>query len=324
MGPYVIARLPNPIAPLSQESAAGFMNRLLSLNGGEIRDALNLAGANRRRNVSSADAAVFSSLSGVPKPWFDSRLPQEVARDRWTEVELFGLRWRCDWILRGQRQQVCPVCLVEGQHDRLEWDLLPYCACHIHEVLLQDSCQSCGKTIFPDRPSLEVCSCEGFISISSTEMIPAPPSLVRWCAWLASKLDPVGNLTPPSAGGGPALCDGASPDGAYRLVQALAGGPRAMRGEVMNGDSPWLSTASMAGLMTTGLAALEELAKGRRASRTPDKGTADALSEQVLRGVTGWDRALAAKLFAKLNVRAKWRTVRRCYHEQLDLFEERP
>lgn len=303
----------------------GFMSRLLASNCSNVKEALQLHRNVYRRHVRATDVALFSELAGVPKPWFEWRIPQSVERDRWTEFELFGHRWRSDWLLRGTHQQVCPHCLAESGFARLEWDLQPYVACHIHGTVLQDHCGDCGKAILPDRPSLDVCGCAGFITHHPPQAIAAPTVVVRWCAWLSAQLNPLAGPTSISADDGlPTLCAGCSPDGAYRLIQALAGGPRAFRGAQMDCATPWLSTSATLDVLQTGIETLECLARGTRPVRRPDKGAADGLAEQAVRGVTAWDRAAASRLANELNARSRWRNVKPAIHQQLELFEVRP
>jgi len=310
--------------PLGHEGAMGYMGRLLALNASNLREVLSMQGPGHRRHVLASDATLFSGLSGVPKPWFDWRLPQWVKRDRWSEVELFGHRWRSDWLLRDTRQQVCAKCIADHGYMRFEWDLQPYVACHIHGTVLQDACHTCGKAILPTRPGLEVCGCTGFLTSHQQPAEPAPEAVVRWSCWLACRLDPVAqSSTHEHNSDAPMLCDGASPDGAYRIVQAMAGGTREYKGARMTGLSPWLSTRCMVDLLNTGMETLEQLAKGARFGRPPDKACAGALAEQMHRGVTAWDRALAAQLLTDLRIKAR-RTRGRRYLEQMELFGDAP
>lgn len=313
--------LPIAAFPLAHESALGFLTRQLALNGSNVREALGLRDAGGRRHVVAEDAALFSALSGVSREWFDWRMPQRADRDRWSEVELFGHRWRSDWLLRDTRQQVCPTCLLEYGYARLEWDLQPYAACHLHGIVLQDTCRSCGKVILPVRPGLEICGCAGLLVSVRTSPMDAPEEVVRWSRWLSRQLDLQAVVNPGFQDLDlPMLCEGASPDGVYRLVQAMAGGPRDFKGAVLNGPGPWLSSLATVELLRTGIRTLEQLATGMSFERAPDKGCADALAQQMHRGVTAWDRALAAKLFHDLKIKARWRSRGRRLHQQMELF----
>lgn len=303
----------------------GYMARLLALNASDVKEVLLEHRARYRRHVLTPDVALFSELSGVPPDWFQWRIPRFVEGDRWTEVELFGLRWRGDWLLRGTHQQICPECLRERGFARLEWDLQAYAACHVHGIVLQDSCHGCGKAILPDRPALEVCSCTSFLTRHKAISTKAPTAVVAWSAWLSHAL--IGNdggRTENIDDGLPPPCGGSTPDGAYRLIQAMAGGPRAMRGEVMHGVSPWLSSSSTVQLLQVGLDAFRGFAAALQKGRGPDRGTADALAEQSVRGVSAWDRAIAGKLVASLQVRSRWRNMKPGYQHQLELFEGQP
>lgn len=314
--------LPVFCAPYDDEGAMSFINRALVRNASSVKDALQFHRKVYRRHVQASDAVLFSELTCLPPDWFAWRIPRNVARDRWTEIELFGMRWRNDWLLRGTHQQVCPQCLHEGGFCRLEWDLQAYAACHIHGVVLQDTCRACGKAILADRPSVEVCACGGCITSFPSDAPPAPEPVVRWCQWLSRRLTSATEM-PTEAGDAdvPALCAGCSPDGAFRLIQAMAGGPRGFKGALMESSTPWLNTETTVELLLAGLETLEAMALKTRRGRTHDKGSADALSEQAVRGVTPWDRATAARLAGVVGAKSRWRNVKPVIHQQLELFE---
>ncbi|MCX2864304.1 TniQ family protein [Paucibacter sp. PLA-PC-4] len=313
--------LPISAPPRQPESASGYMLRVLSLNGAHVKEAMAYCRTARSMRPLASDAELFAELTGVPVAWFHNRLPAPHTRDRWREVDLFGRRWRSAWLLRDLHQQVCPVCLREQGIARLEWDLMAYPACHIHKVLLQDMCWSCGRAISPRRPSLEVCNCGGFIAAATGETAAIDPALQAWVAWLSMQL-----LTDCSA---PQPTDleriapqvrGLSPDGAFRLIYSFAGGGKAFCGEQMLGGKTWLSSAQMAGLLRDGLAALQAPARG---VLLPTKaGTPSALAEQAEAGVTAWDRAVAAREVRRLKLGRRWRNaVPRCPQQQ-ELFED--
>lgn len=153
----------------------GLMLRLFEANGVSTRDALNLRRDAQRKHVLATDAEFFSQLSGLPASWFEWRLPVEKPNDRWTEVLLFGKRWRNDWLLRGVRQQVCPLCLDSNKRLRSLWDLQCYAACHVHGVVLQDVCSSCARSISPGRPGIEVCACGRYLTSRAQRPLAAPP-----------------------------------------------------------------------------------------------------------------------------------------------------
>jgi len=314
--------LPIPEAPPPEESAGGYMLRLLSLNGANVSEVLAMHRQSRRRHLHISDVELFSKLSGVSSDWFDHRTPRPYADDRWREVALFGFSWREDWLLRGQRQQICPLCLNERGIARLEWDLVAYSACHIHKVILQDTCRSCEGAISPDRPALDICNCGGFVAKNDNQTVAACESLVTWTAWLSHKLlstshasEPVElwQLTP--------QIEGSSPDGAYRIVHAFAGGVRAFRGELLRSAAPWLSSRQVSDLLTRGLRTLAAAA-GTSAVEGLAAGTPDALAEQAARGITATDRAIAARILRRLRVKVRRRHSDGRLRTQGELFED--
>lgn len=309
------------LVPHDGEGAMGFMLRLFELNAVSTRDVLSLRRDAQRKHVLAADSDFFSLLSGLPASWFEWRLPIEEARDRWKEVRLFGQNWRNDWLLRGVRQQVCPLCLGKDRRQHALWDLQCYAACHVHGIVLQDFCAACSCSISPDRPGMEVCACGSYLTNRKLAQVGAPRRVVAWSAWLAEQLrmGPATSLTksqlPPEWGR-------VSPDGTYRLIQAFAGGPRAFKGAVLHSVHPWLSSAATVELLDHGLRGCEGQQVGKLSLRSIDSGGAAALKEQSIRGVSVADREVALAVIAELGVHPRWRDVRERYQYQLQLFGE--
>lgn len=298
------------------------MLRVLAANGASPRELLALARGNTRRLVSMDDVRLFWSLTGVAERWFVDRIPAEVRGDRWVEIEIFGGRWRNDWTLRGQHCQVCPRCLVERGYAKLEWDLTAFVACCVHRCLLVDRCESCGRALQPTRPAVDVCSCGAFIEGgNSDEAADVDPVVLNWCRWLSeivlAGLAPQTPSTPPPA----ATLLGLSPDGAYRLTTSLGGGTREIRGAHLNSTSPWLSTRAVYTVLRTGLTSLRDIEAGRVPVLPSGLGCGDALSEQSVRGITAFDRQVAASMLNRLRLRSRWRNVKPVVHSQGDLFE---
>jgi hypothetical protein len=314
--------LPIEVQPADAESVTGYLLRLLALNGANVKEVLALHRRTHRKHLAVDDLSLFSALAGVPVPWFEHRTPRSVGQDRWMEFDLFGHRWRNDWLLRGLRQQVCPACIREHGFARMEWDLMPYTACHLHGIVLQDDCTACRNALAPDRPALEVCKCGHFLAKQREESCAAPEEILAWCSWLSGRVQAepdsrAGHAIP----GLPSSLVGTSPDGAYRLIHAFAGGPRAFRGERMESDRPWLSTQQVGDLVSKGLQALFSLEPSHSAVHL-GTGAADGLAEQSVRGITAWDRAVAGKLLRQIRLKPRWRNVSARFQHQLNLFEE--
>jgi len=315
--------LPLQVPPTESEGVVGLMLRLFELNAVSTRDLLVLHRDAQRKHVLASDADFFSRLSGLPRTWFEWRLPMAEVRDRWTEVMLFGHRWRNDWLLRGVRQQVCPICLAAGHRHLAIWDLQCYAACHVHRVVLQDLCAACSCSITPDRPGVEICACGRYLTGRKLTAVDAPPRVVAWSDWLAEQL----RLGPATSGMSgdwlPPEWGRVSPDGAYRMIQAFAGGPRAFRGALLNSVHPWLSSAATVELLDQGLRGWEGQSVGNRTLRRVDSGGAAGLKEQSIRGVSVADRETSLAMIADLGIRPRWRDVyERRYQYQLQLFDK--
>ena len=314
-----MGRLAIEVAPRPDEAAYGFLLRALAANGANARELMALTRGSTRRHMDPMDANLFAALTGIEEQWFIERIAAEARGDRWVEIEVFGTRWRNDWTLRGQHCQVCPQCLLQHGFVRLEWDLTAYVACPLHGRLLVDRCRACGRALLPTRPAVDICGCGRFIA--DLDNVGVDPAVVEWCRWLSKSL-----LASLDLGAAPALLQprdlaGLSPDGAFRMIVALGGGTRELRGAHLNSASPWLGTSSVHAVLCAGLATLQDLQSGRKPTAQLGLGCGDALSEQSVRGIAAFDRHAAASMLAKLKLRSRWRNVRPVVHEQGDLFE---
>lgn len=306
-----MSALPIQTSPSSIESASGYLLRLLAANGESIK-VLQAA-----RHGDECEA--FASLSGSAPDWFRHRLPAALRCDGWAEVALFGLHWREPWLLRGPRQQICPACLSQRGIAHMAWDLIPYVACHIHGVVLQDRCTHCGGAIRNDRPSLTVCDCGAILINDEERLVPASPLVVALSSRLAAGIGdeaaagkaPIHRLVP--------SLYGTSPDGAYRLVQAFSGGNEAFRTALIASRRSWLPSIDAHRLLHSGLAKLAGFVGLEAHER---QAVADALDDQQLGGITAWDRAAAARALTRLAKRPRRRLDALRPSWQMDLFPE--
>jgi hypothetical protein len=310
-----MAGLINECQPQANEAAVSYLIRALAMNNSSLREVLEHLYGHGRRHIPFEGSAAFTQLTGVEQTWFEHRLPRWVERDRWREICLFGQSWRDDWTLRGTRQQVCPSCLAETRFARAEWDLIAYAACHVHGAVLLDHCGYCGRGISPDRPALEVCSCGRYLVADTA---PAAPSVIQWSA-LLSRAIATGNSVEEQQGDLGAL-QGLSADGAYRILLAFGGGQPALRGRVLNGIEPWLTSADMHELLATAIQRLATSTEFPWGSRSDIQRCVSALAEQQLRGVTSFDRAFTAQVRDAIRLPSRWRNRHRVYQQQLTLF----
>ncbi|MDL5034579.1 TniQ family protein [Pelomonas sp. APW6] len=308
------------LEPMALESAEGYLLRALTANGANVRDLLALRRGTARRHISPEDARLYESLTGVAASWFSCRIPTAVAGERWSELDLFGLRWRSDWTVRALYGQVCPECLADKHFARLEWDLMAFVACPVHRLLLVDRCAECGRSLMPHRPAIEVCRCGAFISRPQDNLQVADPLILAWCSWLSATVQAAIQQAPLPASPFEGLI-GLSADGIYRLAICLGGGTRALRGAQLNSPGPWLATSAVDVVLQQGLAALAELECGQAPSIKLLPSSGDSLAEQAYRGVTLADRNAAATLRRRLRLPSRWRTSRKLLHRQGDLFE---
>lgn len=318
----MFVRFPISVPPHRTESASGYLLRAVVRNGASVKEAMSACRVARSSRPITSDADILAEFLDVRAGWFEHRMPIYRMRDQWAEVSLFGHDWREPWLLRGVHQQVCPICLAETGAARLEWDLLPYCACHLHAVPLQDVCVNCNRPIHPGRPSLEVCECGGYLAAAGGPVgVCIPPEVLRWCKQLSEGLlAEDGGTTWSAQDGLPPQLKGTSLDGAFRLMFAYGGGAKAYREARIQSKAPWLRTDCVQHLLTEGLSALRSAAQ--RDHRGLPASTAYALAEQAVAGITLSDRAAAAREMTRLKLGRRWRNaVPRCPAQQ-DMFEE--
>lgn len=308
-----MTELPLKSPPVEEESAAGYVLRLLASNGASLRE------LRANQSVTSSDlSSVLANLADIAPEWFRHRLPTALISDGWAEVEIFGMRWREPWLLRGPRHQVCPACLVERGFAAKAWDLIAYPACHIHRIVLQDRCVRCGGAIRDDRPALTVCSCGAILANAGAESIPASPVVVAWCSGLAAALERRSSYFRANLFELERWLGGTSPDGAYRLAIAFAGGNQAFRRALIASQRCWLPSSAVHDLMHHGLEGLRREAPLPSVER---QAIADALAEQQLAGITSWDRAIATKELTRLALRPHRRIDASRAALQLTLFD---
>lgn len=316
-----MSRLPIQVAPHPFESASGYLLRALGRNGASVDEAMSFCRTLRRSRPLSSDVDLLAELVGVPTAWLADRTPVWQMRDQWLEARLFGCSWRQPWLLRGIHQQVCPACLEERGVARLEWDLLAYPVCHLHDRPLHDACGVCGRAISPTRPALDVCDCGAYLTAGSEPAGAAPTAVLRWCSWLSKQLlseEPGPDFT--ALGAIAPQLRGASPDGAFRMIFVFGGGTKAYRGARIRGKQAWLGSQAVGALIDEGLEALRAAAVGQRSGLS---GSASlSLTEQTVAGVTAWDCAIAAREMRNLKLGRRWRdSVPRCPSQQ-ELFED--
>ncbi|WP_255719476.1 TniQ family protein [Roseateles cellulosilyticus] len=315
-----MSRLPIPTEPRRVESAPGYLLRVFGLNGVSVKESVSYCRNARRARPLATDADLLAELVGGQAEWFEHRMPIPHARDQWPEVRLFGHVWQEAWLLRGIHQQVCPACLDEEGAARLEWDLLAYPVCHIHQETLQDACAACARALSPMRPALDVCDCGAYLAGAAKVSRGVEGPVLQWCEWLSKQVLPDEHA--PCVTGlediAPQL-RGTSPDGAFRLIFVFGGGMKAYRGAKIQDKRPWLSSERVERLLTHGLDALRASADGRPSGL--DGSASRALALQAMVGVTVWDRAAAAREMRNLKLGRRWRDSVPRHPAQQQLFD---
>lgn len=145
-------------APLNDESGLGFYRRLSSANG--LSGWKELA---RLSEVSSARSGLFNRSEHVAKMLGIDSAACQMASAR----EEVALGWR--GLRRAGYDAICPHCLKDSPHVRLDWDHAYVVACPTHKTLLIDKCDSCGQRLSDKRERIDICACGHHLLASGTK-----------------------------------------------------------------------------------------------------------------------------------------------------------
>lgn len=311
--------------PDDRESASGFALRMFALNNVTGAHILRMQGLRRNRSMwRYADANSLSLLTGAEEHWFEWRLPNYVCCERpGREIDIFGCRWRADYLLRSSRNQICPICLRTNRICHWAWDLSGFCVCPEHSVVLQDYCGSCGRGLPQERPSTDICSCRGYISTANNGLKSRGDIdiLSIWSRWLFSSILLSQGGYCLDYGTLPWLLNGLSIDGVYRMALIFGGGVMALQREKILGAANWVTSQGTADVLGFGLRRIFELKKVDDVRNLVPPLPIRDLFDQKIRGVTGLDRAVASGLLWKLRFNVRRMPRVGFMHEQGELFD---
>lgn len=148
-------RLLKTFAPLEDESGLGYYRRLSAANA--LNGWKELA---RLSEVSGTRSGLFSRPEYVATMLGVDSAACRVASAR----EEIALGWR--GLRRTGFDAVCPHCLKDSPHLKLEWDHVYTVACPIHKTLLVDKCDGCGHRLPDQREQIAICACGHDITAS--------------------------------------------------------------------------------------------------------------------------------------------------------------
>ena len=90
---------------------------------------------------------------------------------------------------RGQRDAICPQCLLDSTHLKASWEHVFVTACPLHRTTLVDHCENCSAHLSAARPDIEQCICGHDLRHHAS----APASAAQ--LWLSSLLCSEGQST---------------------------------------------------------------------------------------------------------------------------------
>lgn len=321
MLPSDLVPLPRIVLPDERESATGYLLRASLANATTLPALWGALGLGRGRAPRAEHTKMLAWCTQSPADWLSWRVPVAHRVDGQVRLDLFGQHWRLDGHLRRSRAQHCPVCLRSRKLIPFEWDLLLYCACPAHGVVLQDMCAHCGRSVDLFRPGWDVCTCRHYLVSKQLVPIVAEAATLQWCEWISHALRP--DLHPPPSFATPLrqLLAGLSVDGAGRIVLAFGGGQRALATARLSASQPWLTPQAVAGVVSVGIRRLADLAESRRLPNGRPQPAVEDLIKLAAYGLTSTDRGRAAWLVERILGRLKPRRAYRAGPHQLDLFE---
>jgi hypothetical protein len=321
MLPGEVAPLPRAVPPDERESAAGYLFRAALANSTTLPAVWSALGLGRGRAPRAEQAKVLAWYTQSPADWLSWRVPVAHRLDGQARLDLFGQPWRRDGHLRRSRAQHCPVCLRSRTLIPFEWDLLLYCACPAHGVILQDMCAHCGRSVDLFRPGWDVCACRHYLVSRQEAPIVAETWTQHWCEWVSHALKPDVHAPPAISGELRRLLDGLSVDGAGRFVVAFGGGQRSLATERLSASQPWLTPQAVARVVSVGMRNLAVLSETGRLPTGWPKPAVDDLMSVAAHGLISTDRGRAAWLIERINGRPRARRAYRTGPLQLDLFD---
>jgi hypothetical protein len=190
----------NTFPPFEDESSLGYYRRLSAKNC--------LLGWKELASISQV-SPTRTGLLGRPE-FIALTLGLETSWTAQLSVTENRVRaWR--GLQRGQRDAICPHCLLESTHLKAIWEHVFVTACTTHRITLVDQCEKCLTYLSASRPNIEQCVCGHDLRHHATK--PATPAQL----WLSSLLCIDGKSTMDIS---PIIID-AEPEKVSKLVRTL-------------------------------------------------------------------------------------------------------
>ncbi|WP_377159616.1 TniQ family protein [Roseateles sp. UC29_93] len=210
-------QLPVRLQLADGESGLGYALRALRANGIAFHVGMKWLSLTRFHPI-DRDAArrIAWALNVDSDQWARRVAMVEPGRAGW--VRLAGLRLRRHVASTKLYAKLCPQCVRETGIVRLSWLLRASVGCPHHGYSLIWSCRRCGERIGWDRPDVDICRCGfPFQAVGATAL---EPNVLAWQLWLEAALN-IESVTCSMSDSLPTVFDHLSPDGAFRVLEAL-------------------------------------------------------------------------------------------------------
>lgn len=216
-----LRRLAIPVPLLPEESGLSFVQRSFKANGVGFAQGMHWLGLDRRRPINRQQLLATAWALNVDGATLASRWPLLESGGLPGWVHLAGHRF-CRWLAPTKPlARLCPACLREQRAAHLLWQLRCVMLCPLHAVPLETACPACKQAIAWDRPDIDVCRCGRYLRAVAAADDGTDDSALGWHRWVAGQMlgeDGSPALPSPAL---PALIDGLSVDGAFRLIDAF-------------------------------------------------------------------------------------------------------
>lgn len=150
--------------PQKDESYFGFLIRVAELNAYDTPYRIIQAARLRSTTLtgpqcesnSEVDLGPLADLCGLEINDLKKLVPTPVDEPR--ALSILGHTFSRS-LINLRRPRVCPKCLRESNYCRLQWEFKAVTACPIHQIMLLDECNACGKQLRWGRKNVSLCDC---------------------------------------------------------------------------------------------------------------------------------------------------------------------
>jgi predicted site-specific integrase-resolvase len=150
--------------PKEDESYFGFLIRLAELNAYDTPYRIIQAARLRSTTLtgpqcesnSEVDLGPLADLCGLKISDLKKLVPSSA--DEPHALSILGHTLSRS-LINLRRPRVCPKCLRESNYCRLQWEFKAVTACPIHQIMLLDECNACGKQLRWGRKNVSLCDC---------------------------------------------------------------------------------------------------------------------------------------------------------------------